>query len=333
MKNELINEVSRIKSMMKINESTLINEITLPGIIKQLMTVLKSEEQLILGKFLKNEIVDEVEKVAFSKFVNSSKGKLFISNLKYRVNNEIFDTLKQKTALSKIAKMEQSAKEWKVTKPFGDDEIILDIKPGKVPPRKGVKTIPDSDSIMDNILSNVGNLNVFNPIEYFKQFLSKGVKDGSINLGRVSIDDAAEDLVRILNPKGLNDEFIKKFQNRTLAQQRMIAKKAIDDLERSIPVKIKTQPWFSKFNQGLNSFSNEGSNFNVTKFAKSFANYYGLAALGTLVYLLNSEQTFPNLDMLKKSIFWPRTFFDNFTKSTTPGTTPNNGERGKYDNL
>jgi hypothetical protein len=77
------------------------------------MLVLKSEEKVILSKFLKNEIIDEVEKVAFSKFVNSSKGKLFISNLKHRVNNEIFDTLKQKRALDKIAKMEQSGKDWK----------------------------------------------------------------------------------------------------------------------------------------------------------------------------------------------------------------------------
>ena len=173
MKNELINEVTRIKSMMIINESSLINEITLPGIIKELMTVLKSEQKLIISKFLKNEIIDEVEKVAFSKFVNSSKGKLFISNLKNRVNNEIFDTLKQKTALDKIAKMEQSAKDWKAVKSSVKPAVndLIDIKPeiASFFGNTGRKITAEQSQFLDDTMNKVQRgIHKLSPTEFMK---------------------------------------------------------------------------------------------------------------------------------------------------------------------
>ena len=164
MKNELINEVTRIKSMMIINESSLINEITLPGILTQLMKVLKSEEKVILGKFLKNEIIDEVEKAAFSKFANSGKGKLFISNLKNRVNNEIFDTLKQKRALKNIEKMEQSAKDWKAVKSSVKPPIQPPVELGTISDEAKAlfgninkKITPEQAALLDNASKKIYN--------------------------------------------------------------------------------------------------------------------------------------------------------------------------------
>ena len=164
MEDKLINEVNRIKSMMIINEASLINEITLPRIIKELMSVLKSEEKILISKFLKNEIIDEVEKAAFSKFANSAKGKLFISNLKNRVNNEIFDTLKQKTALSKIAKMEQSAKDWKAVKSSVKPPVKPPVELGTISDEAKAlfgsinkKITPEQAALLDNASKKIYN--------------------------------------------------------------------------------------------------------------------------------------------------------------------------------
>ena len=164
MEDKLINEVNRIKSMMIISESSLINEITLPRIIKALMSVLKSEEKILISKFLKNEIIDEVEKAAFSKFANSAKGKLFISNLKNRVNNEIFDTLKQKTALSKIAKMEQSAKDWKAVKSSVKPPVKPPVELGTISDEAKAlfgsinkKITPEQAALLDNASKKIYN--------------------------------------------------------------------------------------------------------------------------------------------------------------------------------
>jgi hypothetical protein len=210
------------------------------------------------------------------------------------------------------------------------ETIAKKLKPKTATPKPNTvgKALSETDSIMDNILNNVDNLNVINSKEYFKDFLSKGVKDGSIKLGRVSIDDAAEDLIRTLNPKGLNDKFIKQFQNKTLSQQRLIARKIINDLERSIPENIKKQPWFSRVNQGLKTFEG-GSTLNIVKFAKSVINYYLAVGIGTFLVLLNSEQTV-NFDLIKKSLFWPRTFIDKLIEPTQSGTTSGTTSGGSY---
>jgi hypothetical protein len=75
-----------------------------------------SSNQDIIIKISKEEKITKEEKIQFSKFINSEEGKLYILNLKKRVEKEIFDTLKQKTALSKIAKLEQKALDWKQLK-------------------------------------------------------------------------------------------------------------------------------------------------------------------------------------------------------------------------
>ena len=67
----------------------------------------------IINKICKKEKITNEEKIQFSKFINSAEGKLYISNLKKRVEKEIFDTLKQKRALRNISNMEQKALEWK----------------------------------------------------------------------------------------------------------------------------------------------------------------------------------------------------------------------------
>jgi hypothetical protein len=164
MEDKLINEVNRIKSMMIINESSLINEITLPRIIKELMSVLKSEEKILISKFLKNEIIDEVEKAAFSKFANSAKGKLFISNLKNRVNNEIFDTLKQKRALKNIEKMEQSANDWKAVKSSVKPPVKPPVELGTISDEAKAlfgninkKITPEQAALLDNASKKIYN--------------------------------------------------------------------------------------------------------------------------------------------------------------------------------
>lgn len=164
MEDKLINEVNRIKSMMIINEVSLINEITLPRIIKELMSVLKSEEKILISKFLKNEIIDEVEKAAFSKFANSAKGKLFISNLKNRVNNEILDTLKQKRALKNIEKMEQSAKDWKAVKSSVKPPVKPPVELGTISDEAKAlfgninkKITPEQAALLDNASKKIYN--------------------------------------------------------------------------------------------------------------------------------------------------------------------------------
>ena len=169
-------------------------------------------------------------------------------------------------------------------------------KPGKPADKITVDGIPKTepinymtplevDAAMDKLINSSGDGNIMQGInDYIDNFVSDEVSKGNIKLGKITESEIAGDIKKILNPQAqfTMDVINKAFENKTTAEQRIMAQKIAKQLEDSLPPEIKSKPWFKKTLGGIFSnldfFSEVGSKFPKLKFLGAVLGVYTIIA-------------------------------------------------------
>jgi hypothetical protein len=345
---ELITEINKMRNFMgltPVNENHLLSEGVPPGLSTIIDDVIKSGKvgakssidtvtRTALNKFLKSGsmeafLKDDKNSYHLIKWIKGTDGTSFRNALKVAIKNEP-DKVTRMSYNAYLKNFDELAQK--------EIPIFLDIpKPKTNTTKKPVTTtktntggktntkiIADTNKIIDDIVKNVDNITPENTGDYIRQFLNQETTKGTIKLGKASIDDVVRDINVILNPRGKIKDLSSIFQGRTIAEQRRIANKVIQDLENSIPPEIKSKPFYQRASEGLKNYGQSGEGWTLKGFINSTLKWYAVVGIVNFIYLANANETF-NWDIIKKSLLWPKTWVNAFMSGSSNGTTPDNG--------
>ena len=345
---ELITEINKMRNFMgltPVNENHLLSEGVPPGLSTIIDDVIKSGKvgakssidtvtRTSLNKFLKSGsmeafLKDDKNSYHLIKWIKGTDGTSFRNALKVAIKNEP-DKVTRMSYNAYLKNFDELAQK--------EIPIFLDIpKPKTNTTKKPVTTtktntggktntkiIADTNKIIDDIVKNVDNITPENTGDYIRQFLNQETTKGTIKLGKASIDDVVRDINVILNPRGKIKDLSSIFQGRTIAEQRRIANKVIQDLENSIPPEIKSKPFYQRASEGLKNYGQSGEGWTLKGFINSTLKWYAVVGIVNFIYLANANETF-NWDIIKKSLLWPKTWVNAFMSGSSNGTTPDNG--------
>jgi hypothetical protein len=345
---ELITEINKMRSFMgliPVNENHLLSEGVPPRLSTIIDDVIKSAKvgtkssidtvtRTALNKFLKSGsmeafLKDDKNSYHLIKWIKGTDGKSFRNALKAAIKNEP-DKVTRMSYNAYLKNFDELAqKEIPMYLDLG-----LDIPKQKKPVtttktntggKTNTKIIADTNKIIDDIVKNVDNITPENTGDYIRQFLNQETTKGTIKLGKASIDDVVRDITTTLDPKGKIRDLSSIFKGRTIAEQRKIANKVIQDLENSIPAEIKTKPFYQRASEGLKNYGRSGEGWTLTGFISSTLKWYAVVGIVNFIYLANANETF-NWDIIKKSLLWPKTWVNAFMSGSSNETAPEDGK-------
>lgn len=344
---ELITEINKMRNFMgltPVNENHLLSEgVVPPGLSTIIDNVIKSAKvgakssidtvtRTALNTFLKSGsmevfLKDDKNSYHLIRWIKGTDGTSFRNALKVAIKNEP-DKVTRMSYNAYLKNFDELAQK--------EIPIFLDIPKPK--PNTGGKTntktntggktntkiIADTNKIIDDLVKNVDNITPENTGDFIRQFLNQETTKGTIKLGKASIDDVVRDINVILNPKGKLKDLSSIFQGRTIPDQRRIANKVIQDLENSIPLEIKSKPFYQQVSGGLKNYGRSGEGWSLKGFIYSTLKLYSVVGIANFIYLANANESF-NFDVIKKSLLWPKTWVNAFMSGSSNGTTPDNG--------
>ena len=243
--------------------STIIDDVIKSGKVGAKSSI-DTVTRTALNKFLKSGsmeafLKDDKNSYHLIKWIKGTDGTSFRNALKVAIKNEP-DKVTRMSYNAYLKNFDELAQK--------EIPIFLDIpKPKTNTTKKPVTTtktntggktntkiIADTNKIIDDIVKNVDNITPENTGDYIRQFLNQETTKGTIKLGKASIDDVVRDINVILNPRGKIKDLSSIFQGRTIAEQRRIANKVIQDLENSIPPEIESNPFYQRASEGLKNY-------------------------------------------------------------------------------